>query len=201
MAPAQPIQIFAHSRTLRVTWTMIALLAILPVVWLWIVPWLRAKNFELPLLMEPGTTEWIIVFAVGSIGCVILLVGQILAFQNRKVPLGPRAIAAIGVLCTLLLWAYWLYATTTKSVAAAPAIHSVKLAWKPSTSPVVGYNIYRSTTPGQFTQPKLNDKPVTDTIYIDKTVQDNVTYYYSTRAVDAKGNESPNSNIASAFVP
>jgi len=201
MAPAQPIQIAARSRTLRVTWILIAILAVLPILWLWFIPFLHSRNFEVPTLTEPGTLEWIIVFTLGSIGCVVLVVGQILAFQNHKVPLGPRAVAAAAVVGTLLLWAYWFYATTTKSVAAAPVTHSVRLTWKPSTSPVVGYNIYRSTSPDTFNGPKLNDTLVTDTTYVDKTVQDNVTYYYSTRAVDAKGNESPNSNIAKAFVP
>ncbi len=126
MAPAQPIQIVARSRTLRVTWILIAILAILPILWLWFIPFLHSKNFEVPTLTEPGTLEWIIVFTLGSIGCVVLVVGQILAFQNHKVPLGPRAVAAAAVVGTLLLWAYWFYATTTKSVAAAPVTHSVK---------------------------------------------------------------------------
>jgi hypothetical protein len=201
MAPVQPIQMVARSRTLRVTWILIAILAILPVLWLWLIPWLRSKNFEVPALTEPGTLEWIIVFALGSIGCVLLIVGQILAFQNHKVPLGPRAVAAAAVAGTLLLWVYWFYATTTKSVAAAAASHSVRLTWKPSTSPVVGYNIYRSISPDTFSESKLNDTLVIGTTYVDKNVQDHATYYYSTRAVDANGKESPNSNIAKAYVP
>lgn len=197
-----PQQNARNSRTLRITWLLTSILAIVPIFSLWIIPSLRSLNFEVPLLTEPGTPEWIMVFAVGSIGCVVLLVGQILAFQNRKVPFGPRVIAALAVFVTLLLWGYWFYATTTKSVAAAtPSTHSVKLTWKPSTSPVVGYNIYRSTAPDKFTDPKLNDKPVTDTSYEDKGVEGNKTYYYSTRAVDAKGHESPDSNIAKAIVP
>ncbi len=202
MDSSLPQQSARNSRTLRITWLLTSILAIVPIFSLWIIPSLRSMNFEVPLLTEPGTPEWILVFAVGSIGCVVLLVGQILAFQNRKVPFGPRLIAALAVLVTLLLWGYWFYATTRKAVvAAAPSTHSVKLSWKPSTSPVIGYNIYRSITPDKFTGPKLNDRPVTDTSYVDKGVEGNMTYYYSTRAVDAGGNESPDSNIAKAIVP
>lgn len=194
----------ARSRTLRVTWLLTSVLAIIPILSLWLIPWLRAMGIEVPMLTEPGTPEWIIIFALGSIGCVVLLVGQILAYQNHKVPFGPRVLAATAVAITLLLWAYWFYATTsTKSVAAAPppSTHSVKLTWKPSTSRVVGYNIYRSTSPDRFMGPKLNDKPVTETSYVDKRVPGHTTYYYSARAVDAKGKESPDSNIARADVP
>ncbi len=201
MAPAQPQQTAAQSRTLRVTWLLTSILAILPVLSLWVIPWLRSFSADIPVLNEPGTVEWIVQFAVGSIGCVVLVVGQILAFQNRKVSLGPRVISALAVFAALLLWGYWFYATTTKSVAAAPGTHSVKLTWKASTSPVVGYNIYRSTVPDKFTEPKLNDKPVQDTTYVDKIVEGNKTYYYSARAVDASGHESPDSNIAKAVVP
>jgi hypothetical protein len=128
-------------------------------------------------------------------------VGQILAFQNRKVSLGPRAWAAAAVAATVLLWAYWFYATTTRSVSAAPMTHSVRLTWKPSTSPGVRYNIYRSTNPNKFTPPSLNPTPIPETSYVDNTVEGNKIYYYSARAVDAKGNESPDSNIAKAVIP
>ncbi|HEY2121141.1 MAG TPA: hypothetical protein VGH37_18290 [Candidatus Acidoferrum sp.] len=201
MAPSLPIQTAARSRTLRVTWWLTSILAILPIFSLWVTPWLRSKSFEVPVLTEPGTAEWIIVFVLGSIGCVVLLVGQILAFQNRKVSLGPRAWAAAAVAATVLLWAYWFYATTTRSVSAAPMTHSVRLTWKPSTSPGVRYNIYRSTNPNKFTPPSLNPTPIPETSYVDNTVEGNKIYYYSARAVDAKGNESPDSNIAKAVIP
>jgi hypothetical protein len=127
MPPPLPIQPAAQSRTLRVTWWLTSILSILPIFTLWIIPWLRSKSFEIPMLTEPGTAEWIILFVLGSIGCVGLVVGQILAFQNRKVSLGPRAWAAAAVVATVLLWAYWFYATTTKSVAGLSVTNSARL--------------------------------------------------------------------------
>ena len=78
------------------------------------------------MLTEPGTVEWITLFVLGSLGCVGLVVGQILAFQNRKVSFGPRAWAAAAVVATVLLWAYWFYATTAKSVAAIRTAYSIR---------------------------------------------------------------------------
>jgi hypothetical protein len=202
MVPSLTIQSAARSRTLRVTWWLSSALVFLPIFSLWIAPWLRARRLAIPVLTEPGTAEWIIVFALGSIGCVLLLVGQILAFQNRKVALGPRTWTAAAVAVTILLWGYWFHTTTTRSVAAAaPQTHSVRLTWKASSSQVVGYKVYRSTSPDKFAPPSLNSALITDTSYVDTTVENSKTYYYAATAVDAKGNESPNSNIAKAVIP
>lgn len=198
---AQPIQSPGHSRTLRITWILISILVMLPVISLWIVPWLRNKNFEIPLMTDPGTAEWIVLFVLGSIGCVLLVIGQILAFQNRKVPVVPRIWAAVAVACTLLLWAYWFYATTTRSVVASQAPHPVQLNWKASTTPGVKYRIYRSDTPNNFPSTSLIADGITDTSYLDKTAEPHHKYYYAARAVDASNNESVNSNIADAVVP
>jgi hypothetical protein len=76
--------------------------------------------------------------------------------------------------------------------------HSVNLSWKASTSPVVGYNVYRRGTSGMV---KLNSEPVTATTYVDSTVQPGQTYFYATRAVNAKGTESTPSNEVRADIP
>jgi Fibronectin type III domain len=76
--------------------------------------------------------------------------------------------------------------------------HSVNLSWKASTSPVVGYNVYRRGTSGQI---KLNSEPVTGTTYVDSTVQSGQTYFYAIKAVNAKGTESTTSNEVRADVP
>jgi fibronectin type 3 domain-containing protein len=95
-------------------------------------------------------------------------------------------------------------ASTSSSVeqksASAPSgrQHSVTLSWKASTSPVVGYYVYRRGTSGVV---KLNFEPVTETSYVDRTVQPGQTYFYVTKAVSAKGTESTATNEVRADIP
>jgi fibronectin type 3 domain-containing protein len=89
---------------------------------------------------------------------------------------------------------------TTPAAAAGQHKHSVTLNWKASTSTVVGYNVYRSTVKGRD-YAKINLALVVGTSYKDETVQSGTTYYYVTRAVDAKGNESVDSNVTTVVVP
>jgi hypothetical protein len=76
--------------------------------------------------------------------------------------------------------------------------HSVNLSWKPSTSPVIGYNVYRRGPSGLV---KLNVVPVAGTTYVDSTVQPGQTYYYTTKAVSPTGIESTPSNEVRAPIP
>lgn len=76
----------------------------------------------------------------------------------------------------------------------------VFLQWSGSGSGnIVGYNIARSTMPGQGYS-RINSGLITDTFYNDETVQSGHTYYYQATAVDALGNESAPSNEAAAEV-
>ena len=78
--------------------------------------------------------------------------------------------------------------------------HTATLNWTASTSTVSGYNVYRSTTSGgSYT--KINSGLVTTVSYVDSTVQNGMTYYYVTTAVDSGGNESAYSNQATAVIP
>ena len=78
--------------------------------------------------------------------------------------------------------------------------HSVALSWTASTSPVVGYNVYRSTTSGgPYT--KLNTTLIPSTSYNDQNVQSGMTYYYVATAVNSAGLESAYSNQAVAVIP
>jgi len=78
--------------------------------------------------------------------------------------------------------------------------HTVALNWNASTSTVSGYNIYRSTVSVTgFT--KLNSTLVNALNYSDSNVQSGTTYFYVATAVDSGGDESPNSNQASAVIP
>jgi len=76
--------------------------------------------------------------------------------------------------------------------------HSVSLSWKPSTSSVSGYNVYR--TWGTDTV-KLNSAPVAGTTYVDSTAQSGETYTYVTKALSEKGIESVPSNQVQVTIP
>jgi ABC-type glycerol-3-phosphate transport system substrate-binding protein len=78
--------------------------------------------------------------------------------------------------------------------------HSVTLSWTASTSPVVGYSIYRASTPGgRYT--KLNSKPVVGIQYQDTSVEAGQTYSYYVTAVNAINVESRASDAVIATVP
>ena len=88
----------------------------------------------------------------------------------------------------------------TASLSAISSSHAVQLSWNPSTSDVIGYDVYRGTLPGgPYT--KLNSSPVVTTIYIDGTVRPGETYFYVVSAVDSNNVESAPSNEIIATIP
>ncbi len=81
-----------------------------------------------------------------------------------------------------------------------PGHHSVTLTWAASTTPVVGYNVYRATTPNGPSS-KLNSEPIMTTHYTDTSVEAGHTYTYHVTAVDGKKRESPATPDVTATVP
>jgi hypothetical protein len=78
--------------------------------------------------------------------------------------------------------------------------HSVALNWDPSTSQVVGYNVYRRiASTGSYA--KLNSSVTPATTYTDSSVESGQTYDYVTTAVDSNNVESAYSNQATAAIP
>jgi len=77
---------------------------------------------------------------------------------------------------------------------------TVALSWNPSTSTVVGYNLYRGTQSGG-PYSRLNSALLSGTTYSDTTVQSGATYYYVSTAVNSSNVESAYSNQATAAVP
>ncbi len=81
--------------------------------------------------------------------------------------------------------------------------HSVTLTWKPSASvpgvTVVGYNVYRSTTPGG--PYVLLASGVPEPRYEDRLLMSERTYSYIVKAVDQAGHESIPSNETQASIP
>ena len=81
-----------------------------------------------------------------------------------------------------------------------PPLHSVDLSWGPSSSVVVGYNVFRGTkSGGPYT--KITSVLDPGTAYTDSPVQAGQTYYYVTTDVDASGVESAYSNQVQAVIP
>jgi hypothetical protein len=81
-----------------------------------------------------------------------------------------------------------------------PPLHSVDLSWVPSSSAVVGYNVFRGTkSGGPYT--KITSVLDPGTAYTDSPVQAGQTYYYVTTGVDASGVESGYSNQVQAVIP
>jgi fibronectin type 3 domain-containing protein len=78
--------------------------------------------------------------------------------------------------------------------------HLVVLNWTASTSTVSGYNIYRTTVSGSG-YARINSGLIPSSTYTDTTVQSGMTYYYVATAVDTSGNESIDSNQATAVIP
>src|SRR5437016_2458555 len=76
--------------------------------------------------------------------------------------------------------------------------HLVSLSWKPSTSAVAHYNVYRSGTSGG---PYTRIASVPGTSYTDTAVQAGRSYYYVTTAVSSTGKESSHSNQVHALIP
>jgi hypothetical protein len=84
--------------------------------------------------------------------------------------------------------------------AAVGQAHTVALTWIASSSAVTGYNIYRSTVSGSgFT--KLNSALISGLAYADTNVVAGATYFYVATAVDSGGDESADSNQATAVIP
>jgi hypothetical protein len=81
-------------------------------------------------------------------------------------------------------------------------IHNVGLLWTPSsTSGVVGYYVYRGTTPGGESSTPLNSTPAAGTNLTDGSVTAGSTYYYVVTAVGSDGTQSPASAESSTTVP
>lgn len=79
------------------------------------------------------------------------------------------------------------------------ATNSVSLSWSPSTSSVIGYNVYRGTTVGAYT--KLNSAVDASTSYTDTTVVSGTTYFYAATSVNSAGQESSYSSPIQVSVP
>ena len=127
-------------------------------------------------------------------------VADVQAATNMDLGLAPCTANIYGAgVCNIVV----VQRVTNAAMGAAciTGTHTVSLSWAASTSSnVVGYNIYRRTTPGG-SPTRLNASPVAGTSYTDTAVQSGQTYYYTVTAVDSSNNESVPSTPATAIVP
>jgi hypothetical protein len=172
---------------------------------IWIDPWLRNKSHKmLSMVPEALSGSWFLALMVGGTMLAFLVMCQILLTKDRSLSVWTKVGTGITVLVVLLLSTLWVRMTSGLSSAirlqSRGTTHTVVLKWQPSSSQVVGYNVYRSMTPaGNYVQ--INSSLVQGVTFTDNTAESGLTYYYVTRAVDALGHESANSNEARAAIP
>ena len=75
--------------------------------------------------------------------------------------------------------------------------HSATLSWRASTSPVIGYNVYRTVLP-DGRRIKLTPQPIDATKFVDSEVVVGEKYRYDVTSVDSKGRESRPSDAVDA---
>jgi Carboxypeptidase regulatory-like domain len=152
--------------------------------------------------------------AAGGSGATVLLSGSVGATTTTNAA-GNYTFSGLpnGTYTVLPIDAGFAYSPNSQTVtvngandtgvnftAAAGQAHSVALTWNASTSTVSGYNVYRSTMSGSgFT--RLNSSLISGVAYSDTTVAAGTTYFYVATAVDSSGDESSDSNQATAVIP
>jgi hypothetical protein len=140
-------------------------------------------------------------FAVTGLSLPLTLApGQSQAFRVSFSPSNAGAAAGAVYLQSSVSGNLRAIITVALSGIGTPPAHSVDLSWNPSTSQVIGYNVYRGLKSGGPYN-KINSALTASTIFDDSQVQGGATYYYVVTAVDASDTESGYSNEAAAVVP
>jgi hypothetical protein len=188
-----------------IAWGLASVLFLFTAENIWIDPWLRNKSHRIPSLVpEALSGAWFLALVMGGIALTLLVVCHILLIRERNLSVWTKVGTGVAVVTVLLLSVQWFQVTNGKPslfrLQVSGKKHTVTLTWNASSSPVAGYNVYRSMTPGG-NYLRINPSPVPGPSYTDNTVENGVTYYYVTRAVDAQGRESVNSSETSAAVP
>ncbi|MGI9102744.1 MAG: beta strand repeat-containing protein [Terriglobales bacterium] len=121
--------------------------------------------------------------------------------QQVTMAFTPLSVATFGGTIT--------FNTTSSGVSASVSVggngviasaHTVSLSWSASTSTVLGYNVYRSTSQN-FGFQKINGSAVSFTSFTDNSVASGQTYYYKVTAVGSGALESGFSNLVIASIP
>jgi hypothetical protein len=118
---------------------------------------------------------------------------------SLKVVFAPTKSGAATASLTLSSNASDSRAIESLSGTAVTEEYSVDLSWKASASPVAGYNVYRGTTVGEYSQ--INSQLDASTSYTDKTVVAGNTYYYVATSVNSAGEQSGYSSPIEVKIP
>jgi hypothetical protein len=205
MPPDLPPPVLPQFKLARIIGVLASVLFIFLVENIWLDPWLRGKSHRIPSLVPaPVSVSWYLAFAILGTMLTTLVMLQTLLIRDRALPAWTRVWTMFTVSLVLILGAQWFKVTNGQAalrhLQSAAKKHYVTLNWKASTSPVAGYNVYRSSIPGGAYL-KINSSLVRELTYTDNDVQSGKTYFYVTRAVDPQGHESINSNETTVVIP
>ena len=193
------------TRIASIAWRLALVLFLFTSENLWLDRWLRIRGHRLlSLVPEALSGLWFLVFVIGCVALILLVLCQILLIRDRSVHFYTKLGVGVALLIVSLLSVDWVFVTNGQPsifrLQISPRKHAVTLKWNASTSPVIGYNVYRRSSP-QGGYLRINPSLIPGLTYTDDTVQSGITYYYVARAVDAQNHESINSNESSATVP
>jgi hypothetical protein len=170
---------------------------------LWIDSWLRNKSHRMPSLIPVQQSGiWFLAFAIAAVAVVFILICLVLLVKDRGAPAWTKLGVSFALIAVCLLGAEWVRVTNgqTSLLQLLHKPHQVVLHWKPSSSAVIGYNVYRKAgNNADFV--KLNSGTISGLTYTDDAVESGITYEYVTRSVDASGRESGDSNAVTLHVP
>jgi hypothetical protein len=195
-----------RSRTARTALVLAGIICLFAVENIWIDPWVASRSHHrLPSFVpEALGGTWVLTLLALSVTLILCVFCQVLLMRDAMLAGWKKALTGTAALAAAMLAGEWFVATGGMSVVGQMRPHrrdhTVELHWKASTSKNVRYNIYRGSTPG-FHPDRLNPTPMDGLTFIDRTAENQTRYYYVARAVDADGQESPDSNEAFAKVP
>ena len=186
---------------LAVAWVLAALLILFAVENIWLDSLLRSRWHRLPSLVpEEGSTGWLMAFGFMGLSSGLLLVCQIFLIMDRSLVSVKKWGTACLSVCALALFVLWFRVTgmgdSLRTVHSAQTGHSVTLNWKPSTSVVDGYHVYRSDSDGEFQDisSKVKD-PWPDTKFVDTDVRSGGHHCYFVKAVAHKAESAGSSEV------
>lgn len=101
---------------------------------------------------------------------------------------------------TISTW-YWQLTTAPVSAPIPVLTGTAVLTWTPPTGEVTGYRVYYGTAPRTYLQTLGNGIRVSSPTATITGLQPGKTYYFTSTALDANGNESAYSNEGSKVIP